>query len=112
MPRYPIATKSNNIDLVPAEKKPRVKRLTEIPLKYQHLTPENCTFKPMELDNKSGGPNLSESIFSEPNLTLEQIFRAIFDNWVLDRLVRYTNLHAARSRQKRAIEKPDYIQRP
>jgi hypothetical protein len=63
-----------------AEKKPRVKRLTEIPLKYQYLTPENCEFKPMELDNKSGGPNLLESIFSEPNLTPERMFRAIFDD--------------------------------
>jgi hypothetical protein len=98
MPRYPIATKSNDIDLVSAEKKPRVKRLTEIPLKYQYLTPENCRFKSMELDNKLGGPNLSESIFSKPNLTLEQIFRAIFDDWILDRLVRCTNLYAARSR--------------
>jgi hypothetical protein len=71
MARYPIATKSNDIDLVPAEKRPRAKHLTTIPPKYQHLTAENCRFNSIELSIKSGGPNLSEPIFSEPNLTPE-----------------------------------------
>jgi hypothetical protein len=63
MARYPIATKSNDIDLVPAEKRPRAKHLTNIPPKYQHLTAENCEFNPMELSIKSGGPNLLGTLF-------------------------------------------------
>jgi hypothetical protein len=34
----------------------------------------------MELDNKLGGLNLLESIFSEPNSIPERIFRTIFDD--------------------------------
>jgi hypothetical protein len=41
----------------------------------------------------------------------ERIFRAILNDWVLDRLVRCTNLHAARSSQKRATEYPEFNQR-
>jgi hypothetical protein len=64
MARYPIAIKSNNIDLVPAEKKLRVKHLIKLPLKYKYLTAENCKFNLIELSIKLGGPNLLEALFS------------------------------------------------
>jgi hypothetical protein len=87
MARYPIATKSNDIDLVPAKKRPRAKRLTNIPPKYEHLTAENYEFNPIKLSIKSGGPNLSETLFSQPNLGPETIFQAFFDNWIVERRV-------------------------
>jgi hypothetical protein len=110
MARYPIATKSNDIDLVPAEKKPRAKRLTKLPSKYEHLTAESCKFNPMELSIKPSGPNLLEALFSQPNLGPESIFQAFFDDWLVERLVSCTNRSAARIGQKQAFEQPDVNQ--
>jgi hypothetical protein len=74
MARYLIATKSNNIDLVPTKKKLRAKHLTKLPLKYKHLTAKNYKFNPIELSIKLGGSNLLEALFSQSNLGLETIF--------------------------------------
>jgi transposase IS4-like protein len=45
-------------------------------------------------------------------LSLETIFRAFFDDWLIEWLVSCTNCLVARIRQKEAFEQLDVIQRP
>jgi Transposase IS4 len=72
---------------------------TSLPPQYDNITP-NPAFTPMKMDPiVNPGPILPDGFDSEDP---EALFRLLFDDRILDRIVRCTNLNAASIQHKRA----------
>jgi hypothetical protein len=112
MVNHPInVSKSNDEDLVPPERYNRRKKGKALPPKFDHLSLENAKFKPIQLEDRPGKPNLPDSFFSSENIDELELFRLFFDDSLIERLVQCTNLHATHSRQKHQQEYPNISQR-
>ena len=73
--------------------------LTSLPSQYNNIVP-NPEFKPMKMDPIiSPGPILPNGYDSKDP---EALFRLLFDDRILDRIVRCTNLNAASKQHERA----------
>jgi hypothetical protein len=88
MVNYPIdPSQSNDIDLVPPERYSRRGKGRSIPSKFDHLTLENAAFKPIQVIDKMGKPNLPRTQFPGDFYHEMALFELFFDNELTDRLV-------------------------
>ena len=102
MSRRGKSTKRCNDDNLVLPTMYRPTSLTSLPSQYDNIT-SNPAFTPMKMDPIiNSGPILPDGFNSEDPETL---FRLLFDDRILDRIVRCTNLNAA-SKHHRIPWKP------